>query len=76
MQRDQLIGLVGEIGSNLFDNVLAQGARPCRRLLEPGAVVGDERSVPTVPSLGLLGEIERAVALWLQMRHANVRLAS
>ena len=64
MERDQLIGLVGEVGSDLLENVLAQGARPRCSVLEPRTVVGDQRPVPTMPSLGLLGKVEGSVALY------------
>ena len=42
MEGDHPVGLVGKIGADLFDQVLAEGARPACGLVNPGRVSGNQ----------------------------------
>ena len=63
MHRDQVIAVIGKIGSDLLQDVLAQGAGPRCRLLEAGAVLARGGAVARMPSGRLAGKVERSVAL-------------
>ncbi len=64
VQRNQLVTLVGKIGSDLLQHVLAQSARPRRGLFDPRAVVAAEPAVAAAaPVSRFFGEIERPVPL-------------
>ena len=58
-ERDHPVGLARQIGADLLDQMLAQGARPSRGLLEAGAVLAAQRAVAAAPGLRLTAEIDR-----------------
>jgi len=64
MQRDHAVALVTKVGPNLLEQMLAQGARPVRGLVEPGTAVRVECCGATVPRLGFSAEIEWAVTVF------------
>jgi hypothetical protein len=67
MKGDDPVGLIRQIGADLFDEMLAQGARTCRSLIDPGQIAGVARPIARPPRFRAAAEIatdlDRAVAL-------------
>src|SRR6266496_1037156 len=67
VEGDYPVGLIGKVGADLLDQMLAQGARPRRGLVDPGQIARLARAVSALPGLEIAAEIashlDRAVAL-------------
>ena len=57
VQRNHPIGLIGQISADLLDQVLAQGARPRRGLLNARQVVCGPRPVAAPPGMYIAAEV-------------------
>ena len=67
MEGDDPVSLVGKIGADLFDQVLAEGARPACGLVNPGRFSGIPRAITAAPGC-ITGDFGRAVALFAGRR--------
>ncbi len=67
MKGNHPVRLLGQIGTDLFNEVLAQGARTCRSLIDPRQIAGVARAITVPPRLRVAAEIaadlDRAVAV-------------
>jgi len=62
MEGDDPVGLIGKIGADLLDQVLAEGAGGARGLVDPGQFAGVAGTVAAAPGC-IAGDLGRAVAL-------------
>ena len=67
VEGDHPVGLIGQVGADLLDQMLAQGAWSRRGLVDPGHIAKPARAVSAVPRLESAAEIathlDRAVAI-------------